>query len=65
MHLKYWMAELWPRLYPIVNKGDQYDIMQVYKQLKQYPQDEIIVQVLIECCIVRLNSYGIDHNFVY
>jgi hypothetical protein len=65
LYTKYWTAQLWDRLFPIVIYGDQYDVMGVFKYLKTLPQDDNIVKMINRECIIRLSSYGIDSNFVY
>ena len=65
LYTKYWTAQLWDRLFPIVIYGDQYDVMKVFLYLKTLPQDDNIVKTLNRECITRLKSYGIDSDFVY
>ena len=63
--MKYYYARLWPQLVPIMCQGVRLEVMNVYKQLKNYPQDMPIIQLLNECTIKKLAEFGIDHNFVY
>ena len=65
MHIQYWSAELWNRLFPIITMGDHTDVLEVYKYLKTLPQDDRIVALLNQQCIVKFEIYGIDHNYVY
>jgi hypothetical protein len=63
--IEYSLAKLWPILFPIITYGDRFDVMHVYKELKQFPIDEPIIELLNTCAIKRLAEFGIDHNFVY
>jgi hypothetical protein len=65
MHMQYWSAELWNRLFPIITMGDHMHLVDVYKYLQTLPQDDRIVILLNQQCIYRFEKYGIDHNFVY
>ena len=65
LHMKYWTAQLWNRLFPIVIYGDQYDVMEVFIYLKTLPQDDNVVKMLNRECVARLARYGIDSDFVY
>jgi hypothetical protein len=65
MHMQYWSAELWNRLFPIITMGDHMHLLDVYKYLKTLPQDDRIVMLLNQQCINKFEKYGIDHNFIY
>ena len=65
MHMQYWSAELWNRLFPIIMMGDHMHLLDVYKYLQTLPQDDRIVILLNQQCIARFEKYGIDHNFIY
>lgn len=65
MHMQYWSAELWNRLFPIIHLGDHMDTIEVFKYLKTLPQDDRIVALLVQQCYKKFESYGINHNFIY
>ena len=64
IHLQYWSAQLYPRLFPIIMMGDHADVIEVYKYLKPLPSDDRIVALLNQLCIDRLARYGIDHHYI-
>ena len=65
LHMQYWSAQLWSRLYPIIYYGDHMAVIEVFKYLKTLPQDDRIVALLNEQCHKKFENYGIDHNFIY
>jgi len=65
MHMQYWSAELWNRLFPIITMGNHIDVVNVYKYLKTLPSNDRIVTLLNEQCVDKFKKYGIDHNYIF
>lgn len=59
-------SKLWCHYFPVINNGDQYVVMDVYKTLKLNQEHyHPVMKTLQDCARQKLKMYGIDHNFVY